>query len=349
MLEGEEGLPYFLGWLKRFYESALYYKPRSGQALFIAGHMNMGKTMLADYIIAKMVGGFRDASSYFLGEVGGFTAPYLEVPLLTINDTQSIMNNARHNRYSSMIKKMVANKDFIFNQKYEKAGSVKWTGRIVVTLNVDPESLRVLPNLEMSMRDKVMMFRMSRGARDFREGFTNRIDEELPYFCRWLLDWPVPKQIVADSRFGIKSCHQSSLYNAAIQSGSSNAFLETLVLFLENSPRRVTDGFWEGSAAELLSEMSCLEATRLLSSKISVQGIGLMIGQLRSRGYPVFNKHTRRGSRWSIPYDTSIMVPQDSDEEFNPDEPTTHIYETPPGDSSESNHTTVLDQQSLPF
>lgn len=349
MFEDKEDLSYMFGWLKRFYESGLYYIPRNGQAIFIAGHVNMGKTMLADYIIAKMMGGFRDASSYFLGEVSGFSAPYLEVPLLTINDTQAIMDNAKHNRYSSMIKKMVANKDFMFNQKYEKAGSVKWTGRIVVTCNVDPESLRVLPNLEMSMREKVMLFKMKQAKKDFQEGFTNKIDNELPYFCRWLLDWAVPRDIVTDSRFGVRSRHHHELYNVAIQSGSSQGFLEILMIFLKNAETRTIDGYWEGSTAELLSEMLQLEATKALCVKITPQGVGRMLGQLQARGYPLFNKHTRRGSRWSIPYDVAEMTPAKAGHENDDPEELSRISEELQDDSYESESEPVRGQQSLPF
>lgn len=308
MFSDKEQLPYFFAWLKRFYESGLSYKPTSGQAIFIAGIPDMGKTLLADYIIPKIIGGFRDGSSFLMGESGDFTATYLETPLLTLNDTQVSTDETRHNRYSSMLKKMVANKDFLFNQKYEKAGMVKWCGRIIVTCNVDAEALRVLPNVEMSLLEKIMLFKMSESTRDFSDGFIERINNELPYFCRWLLDWEIPNELKSTVRFGIKSYHHKDLFNVAIQGGNSQSFLEILVIFLENTSDDYR-AIWEGTTAKLVSDMQQEETTSMLISKYTIQKVGILLGQLASRGYPIKKEHTRLGSKWVIPYNTKLLTP----------------------------------------
>jgi hypothetical protein len=299
-------LPYFFAWLKRFYEAGLYYKPCSGQAIFLAGNKNKGKTMLADYIVAKMVGGFRDASSFLMGESGDFTAPFLEVPLLTVNDTTVSTDEQRHTRYSSILKKMVANKDFLYNQKYEKAGSVKWMGRIIITCNTDPESMRVLPNVEMSLMDKIMLFKTSDTKKNFYDGFISKIDQELPYFCRWLLCWAYPPHIVDDARFGVKPFHHKELFQAAMQSGQSQAFLELLQIFIR---AWATDykKVWEGTAGKLASDMMNCQATAPLAYKFGISKMGSLLGQLRARGYPLINKHTRKGNIWEIPCDTTLL------------------------------------------
>jgi hypothetical protein len=318
LFDSEDQLPYFLAWLKRFYEDSLYYKARSGQAIFLVGPPDMGKTLLADFIIAKMVGGFRDASSFMLGTDSGFTAPYMEVPLLTVNDEHAVADERSHTRYSSVVKKLVANKEFLYNQKFEKAGNVKWCGRVVITLNEDPRSLRLLPDLEISMLDKVMLFKLSEIRKDFFDGFTKRIEHELPYFCNWLLRWRAPESVLGGVRFGVKSYLHKDLHLAATQSGAGNAFYEILTMFLRNTSEDYT-ATWEGTTAQLLSEMVKEESTRPLVQGMTVRFLGTMMGQLKSQGYPVENKHTRYGTQWAMPYELSRWYsahPNDEDDEF---------------------------------
>jgi len=323
LFDNEEQLPYFLGWLKRFYEDSLFYLARSGHAIFLAGNPNLGKTLIADFIVPKMVGGFRDASAFLLGEDGGFTAPFMEVPVLTVNDEQASSDETKHTKYSSVIKKLVANKDFYYNQKYEKAGSIKWCGRVIVTCNTDPKSLRLLPDVEISMLDKIMMFKLSEIKKDFFEGFTTHIERELPYFCRWLLRWPVPADIIDDSRFGIKRYLHKQLYMIATQTGSGNAFQEIVMLFLKAHCTNYT-GFWEGTTAKLLSDMMNEQESAPLVNRMTVRYAGTMLGQLQSQGFPVFCKHTRRGTQWQMPYDLDLWVSKEMNDEgvdnviFNP-------------------------------
>lgn len=312
LFNNEEQLPYFLAWLKRFYEDALHYIPRSGQAIFLVGKPDMGKTLLADFIIAKMVGGFRDASAFLLGEAGDFTAPFFEVPLLTVHDEHAAPDEVKHTRYSSMIKKLVANKDFFYNQKFEKAGMIKWSGRVIVSCNTDAQSMRLLPNVDISMLDKVMLFRMSDIKKNFFTGFTKHIERELPYFCRWLLEWQVPEHIKGGTRFGVKRYLHKQLYYVAKQSGSSNAFYEILMIFLKDKCDSYKN-FWEGSAANLLSELHNTQATYSLVSRMNSRYVGIMLGQLQSRGYPICSKNTRNGRMWQMPYDLTQWAIDEED------------------------------------
>lgn len=301
--DNEYQLAPFLAWLKRFYEGCLYYKPCGGQAIFIVGAKNKGKTLLSNYIISTMVGGFIEGASFLLGEDGGFSASFLEKPLLTIDDTTVSADDTKHTKYSAILKRLVANKEFFYNQKFQKAGNIPWTGRVIVTCNTDPESMRVLPNIDISIKDKIMLFKTSDVKRNFKDGFIESINRELPYFCRWLLDWKVPEDtLLDDGRFGVKPYHHPALYRCALHSGSSHSFLELLQMFMYEY-RTDYKQTWEGTATKLASELQNCQATSGLSIRLNGSKVGLFLGQLKSRGYRLSNKHTQFGTKWEIPCD----------------------------------------------
>ncbi|MHA2433902.1 MAG: primase-helicase family protein, partial [Candidatus Thorarchaeota archaeon] len=233
MFDPEEQTDYFMAWWKHFYENALKQKPQSGQACFIAGDPGVGKTLLSTAIVSKSVGGHVDASSYLLGEEK-FTSHVVGSPIMSVDDTVPASDQRRHTRYSAMIKKIVANRYHTYEAKFQNAGQVTWLGRVIVTCNLDPESVRLLPNVELSLLEKISLFRCKKVEKDFpkAEEIERIIDEELPHLLAWLLEWEIPEYCIGKSRFGVRSYHEKHLFNAALQTSASFAFLELLTDFL---------------------------------------------------------------------------------------------------------------------
>lgn len=252
-----ESKEYFLAWLRWFYVNALHFNPQSGQAIFIAGDAGLGKTLLSTALISPMMGGHQDASD-FLVEGESFNDYILESPLLTLDDCVACATRAGQTRYSATIKKLIANRHFVYKKKFEKTGQVSWQGRVVVTMNCDPESLRLLPSIEMSNLDKVSFFKVLPGPRKFSGNVGSTIKAELPFFCRWLLDWEVPPHCAGDDRFGVVAYHESTLYQLAAQAESSFSFLELLAelrrrIWESERSDPKWDGNWYGTTTQLIS------------------------------------------------------------------------------------------------
>ena len=123
-----------------------------------------------------------------------------------VDDTTSAASFQDQRRATELIKKCVANPRMEYHAKYVDAISVPWTGRVVMSLNMDANSLSVIPSLDSSNRDKLMALRMSDSASSKfppNDELERTIEKELPHLARWLLDWEVPKEVKGDSRFGV--------------------------------------------------------------------------------------------------------------------------------------------------
>lgn len=302
-----EQLNYFFAWLKHFYANGLAQVPRPGQALVIAGPPGRGKTFLSTGLIAGMVGGSVNAKG-FLVDQQQWTEAVTTKPLMCVDDALAASDHQTHLRFTSLLKKMVADRTITYNEKFKKVGEVDWIGRVVVTCNTDPESLRMLPNLEMSVLDKLSFFMAGDYSTLVLPGYSEmqaHLKRELPFFCRWLLDWPIPENLRAkDPRFGVIPYHHPDLAQASIQQGPSHAFAELLSTFLR-SYQEAHPGkkCWSGSAMELYADLQRLN--EFVTRQWRYNQVPIMLGQLKSRGYNLQTIKNRSAgtNRWVIPFD----------------------------------------------
>lgn len=296
---------FFLGWWKHFYENALAKTPRAGQALFVAGDPGVGKTLLSTAIVSASVGGHVDASSYLLGEEK-FTSHVVGSPIMSVDDTVPASDTRRHTRYSAMIKKITANRYHTYEEKFQKAGQVTWLGRVVVTCNLDPESVRLLPNVELSLLDKINLFKCAKVERKFPSptDLMKIINAELPYLLRWLLDWEIPDHCKGDSRFGVASYHETHLFNSALQTSASYTFLELLTDFLSAYSESAGDKTeWVGNSTQLLADMSIDPRIGGIACRLRPTQIASYLGQLSARGYSIESARLSTSRTWHIPFD----------------------------------------------
>jgi len=298
--EPHEQLDYFLGWWQHFYKNGLRQKPRTGHALFIAGGTNLGKTLLSTGFISLTVGGHSKGSGYLLG-TEKYTHGIVRKPLMAVDDTQGASDARKHAQYSAAVKEIVANRDMEYSRKYHDTDTVEWLGRLVVTLNLDPEALRMLPNCEMSLMDKIMLLRCSQRRLEFPEPDEMEAikSTELPRFCRWLVDWKIPPHIKGDARFGVKPHHDKHLYNAAIQTSASYSFFELLADFLGQLDSR--EEYYIGTATQLIADMCLDERIGTLAAKYTPNQAACLLGQLKSRGFEFEQVRSSSQRIWKIP------------------------------------------------
>ena len=92
-------------------------------------------------------------------------------------------------------------------------------GRIVLTTNTDADSLAILPNLDGTILDKLMIVKMSdKHVPWFHQMSKNQIEgiiaKELPHALHWLAyHFIPPKRVVegASGRFGINTYHHPDI------------------------------------------------------------------------------------------------------------------------------------------
>lgn len=296
-----EQLPFFLSWLAYGYQQAAKGEPRNGQAVFLAGDVNQGKTLVSNVLIGDLLGGHMDASDYLLGE-SKYNKELFEVGLWTVDDTVPSSDPRKQQLYSAMLKKIPANYSFQYHPKFRDQFMLPWAGRVIITCNADPESIRILPDVEMSLLDKVMLFKIATVARDFTDAAA-RIRAELPFFARFLHDYEIPEPCLGDARFRVKCYHHEELIETAQQSSKTAAFIELLEIFKRSFFSNGAAQEWTGSATQLLSDMLADEATKNIASKYTPDQIGRRLSQLKAQDYPLDylrDKNAGRTRTWVI-------------------------------------------------
>lgn len=224
---------YFLCWFKRFYESALRGQPLPGQVIIIAGEAHTGKTFLNKCIIGEALNGSVDAEDLLMGETN-FNKAGGENALWRCDDAATEGDHKTRQQFTKALKQMAANPSQLYQPKFRDAIELPFVGRVVVTCNTDPESLKILPALDGTIRDKIMLFKLRTGYRAhfFGNNYQNesRIRGELPYFLNWMINRPCPQNIMDPvfKRFGVKSFHHAELVHQAQSETRESIFVEIL-------------------------------------------------------------------------------------------------------------------------
>lgn len=250
----------FLAWFQYHYRACLNRAPVSGHGMFIAGPVGVGKTFLSRGVVGGALGGFGEANSYLTAS-DGFNSELFDYGLWVIDDGSVMSSEKIHQLFTENVKRTVANRDHRVNEKFRKATMTPWQGRILVTLNMDAKSIRIIPNVDASILEKLLILRAAQttGVQFLAQPDMEKLlERELPWFLRWLLDWTPPGHCYegADVRFGIAPYAEPSLLRAANLSSGKSVFVEILTRWLTDyfneTPRA---DYWEGTATELRMAM----------------------------------------------------------------------------------------------
>jgi len=204
-------------------------------------------------VISGLVGGFSDASDYLSGHTK-FNKDLGRVAAWVIDDTTSASSFQDQRKATELIKRAVANPRIEYMAKYADALSIPWAGRVIMSLNMDANSLSVIPALDSSNRDKLMALKVRDDATSkfpSNKILEESIWKELPHFGKWLLDWVVPQEIESYGRFGIVSFIDITVSSAAYDNSSRSSVAE-LVEFFSKRCRQLNASMtqWVGTLTE---------------------------------------------------------------------------------------------------
>ena len=284
LFDPAEQLDYMLAWLKRFYCSAKEGKLLQGQAVFLAGDTGRGKTFFSNRIVGALVGGHADASQYLMGKTT-FNKDLFHKGFWTVDDALPGDNNQDHKAFGTMVKRVTANNMFEFHAKFRDATQVAWSGRVMVTGNLDADSLRIIPDLDTSILDKLLLFKAAPRVSHFPEKHQLEaiVRQELPHLAAYLISYTPPAHVLdADPRYGVARYHHPFLKQAAGESGDASTVRELIQIFLKDHPRD-----FEGTAVELMQLLLVDEGTRaILGSAGSnrARWMSIQLGKLEAKG-----------------------------------------------------------------
>jgi hypothetical protein len=274
---------FFMAWLKRFYESAEKGKLCMGQAMILVGPVHCYKTFFIERLLKPAMGGYADLSSIVSGEGNGFNADLFQSPLAVIDDTKAAESEAQTNRYASAIKKLVAHGTHKYHEKYLTPIMVEWRGRVVIAANDDPVSIKAVPALDMSNKDKIIALAL----KTFEEGPTvddlKGVESELPAFLAWLKAWEIPaKYIDAANRYYVMSYISPEVMEKIAAASPSAELRDTINAWWD----RREGNEWEGTAVELHQSFNDTFDNASLTRQWTVRSIGRRLGELQSQGDP---------------------------------------------------------------
>lgn len=219
-LDGEQdGIPayeYFIGWFKRFWQTSYQENPQPGQSIILAGDAHTGKTFFNRCVIGFALGGSITAEDILLQRTK-FNRQAAHNALWRCDDAISEGDSRTKQVLANSLKAMAANPTVLYQPKFVDTTELPFMGRVFLTCNTDPESLKILPYLDGTIKDKLMMFRMKEGYRPHFFGTNGeneaRVLQELPHFLKWVLDYEVRPEILdkKSPRFGVKSFHHKTL------------------------------------------------------------------------------------------------------------------------------------------
>jgi hypothetical protein len=263
---GVKQLDHFYSWLKVSITALRAGRRRPGQVLVMAGPPACGKSLVQN-LITKMLGG-RSAKPYqYMTGGTQFNSELFHAEHLMIEDeTASFELRVRRN-LAANLKGFVVNESQRCHPKNRPALTLLPYWRVSITLNDEPESLMVLPPIDDSLQDKMMMFRaykaempMPTETLEQWAAFMQVIDAELPHFIHYILhEWKIPADMKCN-RYGVTHYHHPELLQMMSVLAPENKLLELIDSELFGEGRQwcmksdTTPGF-EGKASDLEAKL----------------------------------------------------------------------------------------------
>lgn len=207
------------GWLKTSYEALRDGRLRPGQALVMCGPHNCGKSLLQN-LITVILGG--RAAKPYQALTGGtsFNADLFGAEHLMVEDEQPATDINSRRKFGAAIKGVTVNEGQRLHAKHRDAILLKPFWRLSVSLNDETENLMVLPPVDDSLADKMILLKVSRSVMPMpsdtgeeREAFWGQLLKELPAFISFLESWKIPDTLRCP-RFGVRHYHNPEILEA---------------------------------------------------------------------------------------------------------------------------------------
>jgi len=249
-----------------------------------------------------LFGGHIKASDFLTGKNDSFNDHLFSKYLWTVDDEAPSASKAMHTSFTAKIKEHVANSEFLMNGKYKQPGRALWHGRLSITLNDDPISLRILPDLDMSVKDKVMIFRMNSFSK-FTRDFKSKVEKELKYFASYLKDFVIPDDLV-DVRFGVRAYIEESISDMVTADSQWSPIIELLKMFRDiyfDMNSKDYEQPYQGTTSDLMMRLAGIGKAQVLLKDVNPNRLGWGLRYLVKQGCSWVERSEKKGTNeWLI-------------------------------------------------
>ena len=282
--------PFVYGWLKIAYETLLSGSRRPGQALAITGPHNCGKSLFQQIITTILGGRFAKPYQYMAGNTQ-FNHDFFGAEHLMIEDEPAHIDIRMRRTFGSNIRQITAADGQRDHPKHRTPICLYPFWRLSITLNDEPENLMILPPMDDSLEDKLIILRANKKPMPMptlsdtqRTAFMKQMLSEIPAFLHFLTTWTIPAPLLSE-RYGVTHYQHPDILRE-IDALSPESKLLTLIDSVLFQPGGCSQ--WEGTANDLervLTGKDCemqMESRRLFSFNTAC---GVYLARL-SRKYP---------------------------------------------------------------
>ncbi len=256
-LLGEVQFATFNYWAKIFYESLKGGYDQPGQMLILAGPPDCGKSFIQDIILTSVFGGRGVKAFNYASDSTNFNQDIFEAEHLIFDDEKPNRLFSQQ-AFMEKLKGMIAGKEQSCHGKNKKAFTLRPRWRISMSLNDDDDSLKCLPAISGSFKDKLMLFQcgkftfpMPNSTASEKRNLEVVIRKELPAFVDYLETLTIPKEVVSN-RFGVESYLNTELVLKAFELSEEGRLLVLIdtVLF-----KHARINKWHGRAEDLHNKL----------------------------------------------------------------------------------------------
>lgn len=289
-------------WLKVATESLRCGTFQPGQLVVFAGPPGCGKS-LAQELICRLLGGRKAKPYAYLAGRSNFNGELASAENWVIEDEEASTDIRTRRTFGTGIKQATVNRSLSINAKGKQAVTVDVFRRPTASLNDEPENVAILPPMDDSVADKVMLFRCR--AADLASNPLPPLLKELPKLRWFLTQLSIPKKL-QDSRFGVRAFHDQTLLEMLVEI-SPEARLRSLideVLFseLQNGKKREVIGPWRGTAEQLEKQLRSSSFAFAVEKLLYYStACGVFLGRLSNIEPARFSATKSKGrTTWSI-------------------------------------------------
>jgi hypothetical protein len=274
---------------------------RASQALALVGPAACGKSFVQAQVITKLLGG-RIAKPYrYMSGATEFNGDLFASEHLCISDEAPGRDIHSRRSLGSHIKSMLFDIDQSCHPKNRQAVTLRPIWAMSISLNDEPENLQVLPPLDPSLMDKLIILRCVRNPLPWPgpeiEVLREIIDTELSQFSHYLDGLTVPDHLV-EPRCGLKAYQHPAILDELMQLSPEHQLIGLIdTVIFENEFLT-----WRGTAADLETILRdskyAREADRLFRFNTAC---GVYLARLHEQDPHRFKKTKSSGKvKWAI-------------------------------------------------
>jgi hypothetical protein len=295
--------PYLFGWYKFGLECLYSGHNYPGQMMVIAGEADSGKTLLQD-ITTALFGGRTGKPYQSMTDRTQFNSDLFGAEHLRIDDEAASTDLRARRHFGAILKQITASNTQRWHGKNKDALMLSPFWRLMTSLNDEDENLMVLPPLDESLQDKIILLRARRHPMPMpadspaqKIEFWRCLQREFPAFIYFLLNWTVPKAL-RSKRYGITHYHHPALLQA-LQDMAPEMRLWSLI----NDPEHFFSDdvrSWSGTSTEL---ERLFEGSHLTSKLFTwSNACGVYLGRLAKKFPARVSSHRKhdQSTIWTI-------------------------------------------------